>query len=567
MLFGATAAILATILSSAEPQGLAARDFGAVGDGRTDDGPAIGRLLAAASRAGGPVTLAFEPGKVYRVSSAGPSGYVFALTGSADLTLDGGGSEFRLDGALRLIKVDGGKGITLRRLSVDYDPLPFADGLVVGRDPGGKWLDVRIFEEFALPPLGPATGYKDQQAYFAMLWLPGPYGPVSRHFWCTGLAAGEGERVVRVLAGAPTDLTGVTPGRTEISLPVRGVAHRPAAGPVLLVRDSADISVEDLAIWSAPWFACGVIGNRGAVTFRRVAIRPKPGANRRTSSWRDGIHVKANAGRLLFEDCWLEGMNDDAFNIATHGSRVEQVLAPDKLAVLQMFPLDIAALRPGDTILAYDAAGRRLLGRRKLLAVEGEPQTLGLPDHPHSPRLTLTLDAPLDGTSRETLLWDESTANPETTLRRCTVRASCRFQSSVTLDDCDFTALCWFYPETVEGPIPRHIAATGCRFRRGRGNPELAISVTAVLADRGGKLAPAAEPVIDAAMFRDCRIWGQVYLGQTIEVRLERCQLLEPKARVAGEMLGRLTLAGGGLAPAQLDLRDAAARAALRVEP
>ena len=76
---------------------LKAADFGVKGDGKTDDGPAIGRAIEAAIEQ--KATLRFESGKTYYIGStdrsAGPFGSPFAMNGAEGVTVDGGGSVFR----------------------------------------------------------------------------------------------------------------------------------------------------------------------------------------------------------------------------------------------------------------------------------------------------------------------------------------------------------------------------------------------------------------------------------------------------------------------------------------
>ena len=76
---------------------LNAADFGVKGDGKTDDGIAIGRAIEAAIEQ--KATLRFESGKTYYIGStdrsAGPFGSPFAMNGAEGVTVDGGGSVFR----------------------------------------------------------------------------------------------------------------------------------------------------------------------------------------------------------------------------------------------------------------------------------------------------------------------------------------------------------------------------------------------------------------------------------------------------------------------------------------
>ena len=77
---------------------LSASDFGVVGDGVTDDGPAIGEAVrvAAARQA----TLRFEAGKTYYIGTADNTASVFrspfAINGASGVTVDGQGATFRM---------------------------------------------------------------------------------------------------------------------------------------------------------------------------------------------------------------------------------------------------------------------------------------------------------------------------------------------------------------------------------------------------------------------------------------------------------------------------------------
>ena len=66
------------------------RDFGVVGDGQSDDGPAIRKALAAAGRFGHPVVVRFEP-KTYRIGPRYDCWCALVLERVKDIALDGQG--------------------------------------------------------------------------------------------------------------------------------------------------------------------------------------------------------------------------------------------------------------------------------------------------------------------------------------------------------------------------------------------------------------------------------------------------------------------------------------------
>ncbi len=514
------------------PTVLSAASFGAVGDGATDDGPAVARMLTRAREIAGPVRLQFAPAKVYSIRTS-PLRYVLPFAGVSDLTLDGSGSTFLLDPYLRFMDLTSSRNVTVRHLNVDFSPLPFADGTVAEVDAAARCLLVRINEGMSVPAGGP-TREDGEQAFFSMLWYDGPYGPVSRHYWTERIEETGEPGLVRVYATQEfAAFSDVEPERWQISLPVPGVAHRFGPGPCFRIDGNDTVTFEDVELWSAPWFGFEVTRNRGKVTFRRVNIRPKPETARLMSLWRDGFHVKGNSGSLLWEDCILRGMNDDAFNISTHSSSVQRVMAPNEVEVRQKFPLLPIPWRVGSTLIAADEATRRLLGSALVTEAVPGPEPAPIQGTPAAPAWRIRLDAPILGLQPGTMVWDPDQCNPHTTLRRCRIEMSCRLQSPVTLENCDVTALLWFYSEHVEGAFPSGVRVRDCSLRRGRGNPTLALVFS------GGPSSDAAVPdagspprAIHDVLIEGSTIRGSVQIEGVQGLRVLENRFLEPAAEV-----------------------------------
>lgn len=525
-------ALLTTILLLASWNGVPAEeirvaDYGTRGDGIADDSAAIGKALAALAAAPRPAVLRFGGGRAYRVASG--EGYVINLERQDRITIEGEGAVLLLNGDRRGIALNECRNITVRGLRIDYDPLPFAEALVTAVDRPARYIDVRISEGFSVPPLGGPTRSGGEQAYFAMLWNPGLHALRSTHYMLADVAAVPGDaRQLRATAEQSfRDFAAIRPGITRITVPVRGIAHRHGAGAVLHLDGNRDVLCEDVEIWSAPWFACVVQRNEGPVTLRRVHVRPKPGTARITSSWRDGIHVKGNRGRLLFEECVLDGMNDDAFNIATFLSQVEAVDGA-RLSVRQNFPLCFVGWRVGDTLGAYSARKGVLLDRAKIVAVEEQASLT--PDRARV--VTLTLAEPLPGVARGDQVWAVEAANPDTMVRRCTIRNSCRFQSPVTLEECSVTAFLWFYGEHVEGPVPGGSVVRRCKLQLGRGNREMAVSCDGWLHGLPQPAEMTGPPPLQGLRFDDNEIDGRFEISQSQRVHLVNNRFTAERGRL-----------------------------------
>ena len=512
--------------TAAEAVVLRAEAFGVKGDGVSDDGPAIQRMLDAAVATDSPVRLEFRPKGTIRIESA-PDRYAFRFHGASHVTLDGGGSTFLLGPRVRFLRLTHSSHVTVRNLNIDFDPLPFVDGTISAASAAERYVDVRLSSDAQEPPIGGPTKEDGEQAFFAMLWYDGAYGLLSRHYWTERIEPGLRPKTVRVFATDRFRQFGdIEPGKWRISLPVPGIAHRYGPGACMDIRDNDTVTVKDVELWSAPWFGFHVIRNRGEVAFRRVHIRPRPGSGRLTSTWRDGFHVKGNRGKLLWEDCVLSGMNDDAFNISTHCSRVRKMISPTELVVLQAFPLNPMPWHEGATFTAADFDSRTLLGTARIVNVTGWTTKRRINGKPAASPVTLQIDRPIEGLKRGTMVWEPESANPDTTLRRCRIEKSCRLQTPVTLEQCEVTAFLWFNAMRPEGPYPSNIVIRECSLRRGRGNPRLAVSFAG---RRPGRTGPSA--IHDFVMERN-RIWGDFSMIGVDRARIKDNQFCEPGAAI-----------------------------------
>jgi hypothetical protein len=522
-----------------------ARDFGAKGDGTIDDGPAIQKAINAISLANGQKTLVFDPGRNYYIKNINGT-YLFNLKGMSDITVDGENAVFLLAGNVRFMCLESSENMTIQNLSVDYRPLPFAEGIVIAKNKHERYLDVKINDDFEMPPLGGPTHNLNEQAYFAMLWNKGPYALLGTHYWVENIIKAKpdnaAKRIVRVVAGANfTDWKIIQPHVTKISIPVRGIAH---IGPneVVRIMECEDVYFNNINIWSAPWFAIGVTRNRGNVEFKNVNICPKPGTDRITSSWRDGFHVSSNYARLLWENCLIKGTNDDAFNISSFASSVLSVNADESITIKQDYPLNIVPYEVGDIVKIYDVLNGRFLGKAKVKSSKGFVQT-GVPK---APEIRLVLDRPIEDIHAGCQLWNESSANPKTTLFHCEIYNSCRFQSAIIIDSCEIKALSWFYGDNTEGPIPSNILIKNSKLFLGRGNPTSVVVFSGNMTSNGVLIAPK-EPVISNVVLENNVIDGALRIAYADNVSLLGNKFLLPRSGIFLKDTRHVSLKGNSL--------------------
>ena len=507
-----------------------AKDFGVKGDGITDDGPAILKAIEAISKTNIESTLVFEKGKTYYIGNFNET-YLFNLKALSDITIDGGNSLFLLDANVRFLSLELSRNITVNNLFVDYIPLPFADGLVIAKNQAEGYVDVKISDEFEMPPYGGPTHGTNEQAYFAMLWNKGPNSLLGTHYWVKDVRESQpgssAQRIVRV-ASTPdfTEWNIIEANVSKISIPVRGIAHM---GPneVMRIVESENVYFNNVNVWSAPWFAIGLARNKGEVEFKNVNIRPKPGTGRLTSSWRDGFHISSNYAKLLWEDCHIEGTNDDAFNIQSFTSTLLDVKSDKEITIRQNYPLSIVPYNTGDVVAVYDVVNGKILGKANVISSRGFVQTGKVP----APEITLVMDKPINGMSSDCQVWNESSANQNTTLRRCQIFSSCRFQSSLIIDNCDIKALSWFYGDNIEGPIPSNILVKNSRLFVGRGNAAIAVAFSSNMTKDGVHYS-SKERVISNVILQNNVIDGELRIEHADKVSLLNNKFLLPRSKL-----------------------------------
>ncbi|EIP98379.1 hypothetical protein OpiT1DRAFT_02835 [Opitutaceae bacterium TAV1] len=295
-----------------------------------------------------------------------------------NLRIDGNGSTFLFDQEGKFT-VSGCRDLTLENIKIDYDPLPFTQGVVTSVNATTKSIIVRFDEGFSTPN-SPDFPQRMKRA-------DGTIQGSIRFLDSTGerMHAMPGESVSSVKP------LSVEQGKLYEMQLHHGRLFRSGAPPdslkagdrftlfvayseALDVSNCEQIVFRNVDIYSAPGFGVGEKGGKGGNVYENLRLVRKPGANRLIVSNRDGFHSYSTEKGPLLKGCEISYTIDDS--IAIHGffAPVLRRIDPKTIELLCLFDWKV---NEDDTLSFYDQDGAPLGSRtvrrmEKLTEFEGQ---------------------------------------------------------------------------------------------------------------------------------------------------------------------------------------------------
>ena len=349
-------------------------NYGAVGDGITDDGPAIRQAVEAGVKAGPGAKVLFE-NKRYRLART-ETNYHITLEGVTGLTIEGNGAELINNPWNSIFMLDQCEDVTIRGFVIDCDPLPFTQGTIteVDVDQGMFLLEIH-------------DGYDNPVEVYHRIGKTNPdwgwgvcIDPVERsrkldaimHFYIEAVTRANDDNLLYVqlrddyLKNAHELKVG---DRFVITMKYGG--H----GASFNVTQSADCRLEDNTIYTAKYgMTHALTDNHGRIHVKGVKITFRPDSDRLISTPKDGFHCKHNAVGPIIEDGLYKGMLDDAINISVCPYWIRQDLGDNRYLIAEV----AFSPRVGDTFMAYTPQPGTIIDGLVVQAVEAQPVPEGM---------------------------------------------------------------------------------------------------------------------------------------------------------------------------------------------
>jgi hypothetical protein len=352
-----------------------ASDFGAKPDTGENMLPALRQAVAEVSRCKKPVLLKLEPG-IYFLDAEEVRTHALNFVDLSDVVLDGNGAEFivknpRMGG----IMIDRSKRIIIKNISVDYDPLPYAQGWVTAVN-SDKSFDIRLTDNS--PEMDQPYFKQALRKWGALYDRDNPIlAKTGENNWIEFKSWEKtGERKYRIcgIKGAP-----------EVGDAYVQLARENACRAVMM-RDSEDITLEKLTVYASPSapFVGRSCSNVGLFNCK-VLIKPGRwiGANA------DAAHFPNNRIGPWIENCQFDGICDDAVNIYSYRNWVTGQPGPGTLTIKEDgFPLTEAVL--GSTAWVFNPETGARVAEATVKSFERRGNVITVELDQEVPKLNLT---------------------------------------------------------------------------------------------------------------------------------------------------------------------------------
>jgi hypothetical protein len=348
---------------------------------------AISKVAGDAAKAGGPVHIVFNLGKnaTYRINRP------LAFKALHGFEFNGNGAQLINTTRGSTLTISGSSHVTVRDLTIDYDPLPFTQGTIAAFDKAALQITVKVDA-----PDDPAFLATVTDGFFKVMdRRTKALKPGARDF----LSPAKVERISPGLIKVhlrwsanecfPTQLPVAVGDTVTIA---NGYAH------AIVVDGSAATSLIDLKLLASPGMGILENGGAGSMLLQKVAVIPGPrpkgaATDRLISTNSDGSHFITVEQGPTMGDCSFANASDDAVNVHGFYYYVVQKPAPRRYLLTPKWDIGLAV---GDQIESCDHATFRSLGRTRIEqftkrhAPEGQDRAdleEQEPDHPAGPHL------------------------------------------------------------------------------------------------------------------------------------------------------------------------------------
>ena len=296
-------------VSAAELKPINAKDFGAKGDGVTDDTAAINAAIGVAQRQGAGAVVALPSGRYKTAIEAEKS---IRITGADGLTFQGEVDTTIVSGDLDepVFRIVDSKSVSVRKISIDHDPLGYTQGTITSVDIPNMTCEVSIDPGYPAPN---DPTFKGSQVH-PFVFPEKNYYQLDRYWPNPSEMVKTGEHTWSWKLQGPPNIEN-WPGK-------KFFIYSESRSHAFILSNLRDTTLEDINYWGGGANAGFYVnGLEGTTTFRRFVIGVPPGSTR-IYSCAGGGQVSGLSGKLLLDQCDFSKIDDDGIDILANYTRI-----------------------------------------------------------------------------------------------------------------------------------------------------------------------------------------------------------------------------------------------------
>jgi len=432
-------------------------DFGALGDGKTDDGNAVYDAMEAFMKCGAGSKLVFE-NKTYYIND-NSSRHIRALNfqNMYNCTVEGNGATILIGGDTVYMSVSGCSEFEIKNLNFDRKIRSHFVGTVTNINYLSGYVDVISDRDFGFYgeyiPSEHIFGFTAKSGVAVRNYV---YMDKLTTLNATSLKYRFYADMDDAILGTASNISALRNG-DKIVIPTPYIGH--CMPDDFIVSENSDLIMKNINVLNGADFVFHVNNNKGKVTFDNVNIAPPADETTKFVTWRDGFHCKSNKGPLVWKNCKAVGLGDDVINISCYMMHVSEVISNNEIKC----QWDLTGggsygdIPVGSQIEIYDVNTGKLIGETTIKKVIDEAS--------NHYKLSDSLKNLVAGENiRFNVISD---AAPNSVISNCDFEGTLRFKGAGGVVENSKLSLyaMMMYPETtVEGPIPRDTIFRNCDF-------------------------------------------------------------------------------------------------------
>ena len=333
--------------------------------------PATRQAIKTAKAKGVPTRIVFEKGKYRFDFPEDDHTSCLTLSDMSDVIIDGQGSEITITNPRRgFSSLTSSKNIIIKNFIVDYDPLPFSQGIIESVDPVSNSFTARSEKGF-LPFHDP--NLQDCIGILMDPKIPGRPKAGANNFYYTLSSEKKEEDLTQVTLKEKDSV------RANFAVGDRYVQigrHQEYRGDVGTMANTTNVTYQNVTAYAAPVSSYAGAGNSGLNLIQCKTII-KPG--RWISANGDSVHLQSSPIGPWIEECVFEGQTDDVMNFYTLPIRITEKTNDKTYKII--FPNMSPSTRgtsPGDSLTLIDVKKHVVAGEAIVVAVDSDKDTVTL---------------------------------------------------------------------------------------------------------------------------------------------------------------------------------------------